>query len=293
MTPPEPRRPYAFDLATGQELALPGSDPDSFLVSPDRHRVAWMATDQGQLSGPGATGENAVHVHDFCTGVDSMCTMIRPNRLSWRRDGRALTATVNDHQLGLMNLDAGSCEVFGQDTIFSNVYFSFYSPAGDRMAGVSFNPVVDPVGQMLWVADADGHQPRTLADGRFESVGFSPDGGRIFISRLAGDQSSLGWISTGVDPPVERVIASAYGGAVAHGNQRALLIDRWSAQDASGSLALFDLDRGTRQELARAVTDSAVDASADGAARVIYAVRGRFASGQDGLWQTTLPPPPP
>jgi hypothetical protein len=43
--------------------------------------------------------------------------------------------------------------------------------------------------------------------------------------------------------------------------------------------------------LAHAVTDFAATGSVDGAARVMYAVRGRFASGQDGLWQTTLPAP--
>ena len=70
-----------------------------------------------------------------------------------------------------------------------------------------------------------------------------------------------------------------------------LVIDHVNSQDESGNLELVDIASGTHQVLAHAVTDLAASGSVDGAARVLYAVRGRFASGQDGLWQTTLPAP--
>ncbi|HET6151274.1 MAG TPA: hypothetical protein VFH68_27300 [Polyangia bacterium] len=288
------RRPYAFDPATGQELALPGFDPDVFVVSPDQHRVAWMTAQDGEVGGVAGTGDSDIHVHDFCTGAESTCTLGRPSMLAWRGDGRLVTATIDDYYLGLFNVDAGSCERFGKDTTLWDVASHQYSPAGDRMVGVSWNRAVDPIAQMLWVSDADGHQPRMLAEGPFQFYGdlpLSPDGRRVFIIRIAGEQLSYGWVSTVDQPAVEQVIASAHWQASRGGDHRALLIDRWNGQDASGSLGLFDLDRGTRQELARAVTDFAIDGSVDGEARVVYSVRGRFASGQDGLWQTTLPPP--
>lgn len=292
LTSPGRRRPYAHDVATGQEMALPGADPDKFIISPDRHRVAWMTSDSGQFRDP--AGEDDIHVHDFCAGTDGMCRMPRPSRLLWRGDGRVLTAPVDEHDLGLIDvdqLDGGSCGVLGRNTIFQNVGRYLYAPAGDRLAWTGLNYTIDPITETLWIGDADGNQPRMLAEGPFLSLAFAPDGQRIFISRVAGDQFSLGWVSTVEEPALEHVVAVAYGGAATRGNRRLLLIDRWNAQDSSGTLALLDLESGARQDLAQAVTDFAVDGSVDGAARLAYAVRGRFASGQDGLWQTTLPPP--
>ena len=82
-----------------------------------------------------------------------------------------------------------------------------------------------------------------------------------------------------------------YSGSLSRGDQRALFIDNWNGQDLSGTLALVDLMTGNRKVIAQAVTNFANDASVDGAARVDYTVRGRYASAQDGLWRITLPTP--
>ena len=132
--------------------------------------------------------------------------------------------------------------------------------------------------------------PRLLATGVL-AFAFSPDGQAIFVTRASGDQRSLSWLSLAGDSPHEQMIADAYSGAVAHGNRRVLVIDHWNGQDASGNLELVDLSTGAHQVLAHAVTDFGTNGSVDGAARVVYAVHGRFASAQDGLWQTTLPAP--
>jgi WD40 repeat protein len=120
---------------------------------------------------------------------------------------------------------------------------------------------------------------------------FSPDGQALYVLRISGDQSSLSWLSLAADSPPEQLIASPYSGRTLRGNHRVLVIDHWNSQDGSGNLELVDLPSGARQVLAHAVTDLAGSGSADGAARVLYSVRGRFASGQDGLWETTLPAP--
>ena len=90
---------------------------------------------------------------------------------------------------------------------------------------------------------------------------------------------------------VEQVLSSNRGDIGLLGNQRALFIDHYNAQDTNGELVLVDLATGDRQSLARAVASVTVIGGKEAEGTdVAYTVRGRAAASRDGLWLTTLPP---
>jgi hypothetical protein len=284
-------RPYAFDVATGNELALPGINPSDFAVSPDRHRVAWMLSYlDPQSGGDQGPAETDVYVHDFCAGSGGQCSLPHPVRMGWRSDSDLLTVELSAWMLGMVSLPDVRCGLLAEGTNAEAVVEHHFAPGNQHLAWHAVDRL-SGADNGLWLGDAAGADPRRLAEGSIAFFSFSPDGQSIFITRSSGGQLSLGWLPIDGDAPVERRLADAYSSGFASGNRRALLIDRWNEQDASGTLELVDLTTGGRQVIARAVTDFATSGSVDGAAHMIYAVRGRFASGQDGLWQTTLPAP--
>jgi hypothetical protein len=280
-------QPYVFDVNTGQETALPGGDPSAFVLSPDRHSAAWMHSDiDDTSSGKVPPDQEPIYVHNFCSGAAVQCPLPHPVQLSWRGDGGELVVDLDDNQLGLVDVPTGSCSV-----LTGNVRQHAFSPAGDRLAWVEHSPVLDSSIPALWMGDAAGGGRRIVAYD-VPAFTFSRDGQGIFIIRADSDHFSLSWVSSlASNSQHQQPIADAYNGDALRGNQRVLVIDHWNSQDASGNLELVDIASGTHQVLAHAVTDLAASGSIDGAARVMYAVRGRFASGQDGLWQTTLPTP--
>ncbi len=279
-------QPYVFDVNLGQETALPGNDPTDFVLSPDRHSAAWLHSDiDDTKNGIVPPDQTPIYVHNFCSGAAAQCPFPRPGVLGWRGDSGELVVTLANNQAGLVDVPTGTCSFFG----FGKVGQYRFSPAGDRLAWLEIDGASDLPGQ-LWVGDAAGGGARMVASD-VPIFTFSPDGQALLIIRAHGNQLSLSWLSLAAGSPPEQLIADAFSGAALLGNQRVLLIDHWNTQDGSGNLDLVDLSSGTGQVLAHAVTDLAGSGSVDGAARVMYAVHGRFASAQDGLWQTTLPAP--
>ncbi len=84
------------------------------------------------------------------------------------------------------------------------------------------------------------------------------------------------------------------GAIVATGRDRCLALLHWLAAGASGDLTLIDYATGAQTVLAQDVYAVAVDAppeTSDALApgtRIVYLVRGRIASPDDGLWATEL-----
>lgn len=278
-------QPYVFDVNTGQETALAGVDPSQFVISPDRHSAAWTRLNTPDLSDVTQSPvQTPIYVHDFCSGAEVQCPVLGPQQITWRRDGGGLFIDGANQQLSLVDVSNSTCTSLPHATI--GQYGA--SPAGDRLAWIMQHNAVEP--PQLWIGDATGSDARMVADD-VAGFSFSPDGRALFITRISVDHLSLSWLLLGASSLPEQPIADAFSGATLRGNQRVLLIDHWNTQDQSGDLELVDLLSGTRQVLAHAVTDLAGSGSVDGAARVMYAVHGRFASAQDGLWQTTLPAP--
>jgi hypothetical protein len=288
--PTDVPQPYVFDVNTGQETALPAElDPSEFVLSPDRHSAAWMYV-YDSSSSTQLPAQTPIYIHNFCSGAAVQCPLVGPQQITWRSDSRGLAVDLAGRQLGLVDIPTGTCSVLGAPVGTLNVALHTFSPGGDRLAWTAIDAATNLPSGDLWVSDAAGREPRMVASDVFNFT-FSPDGQALFITRASGDQLSLSWLSLAADSPPEQLIADAFGGATRVGNQRVLVIDHWNTQDGSGNLELVDLASGTRQVLAHAVTDQAGSSSVDGAARVMYAVHGRFASAQDGLWQTTLPAP--
>jgi hypothetical protein len=279
---------YVFDVNTGQETPLPGLDPSELVLSPDRHSAAWTDIDPNALST--APVETWIFVHNFCSGAATRCSLPGPRQITWRADSGKLAVDLADEQLGLVDVPTGTCSVVGAPAISLGIDLHEFSPAGDRLAWTTSDPTGNASAEALWLSDAAGREPRMVASGVL-GFAFSPDGQALFITRLNGNQLSMSWLSLAADSPPEQLVADGFSGATLRGNQRLLIIDHWNTQDGSGNLDLIDLLSGTRQVLAHAVTDLAGSGSVDGPARVLYSVRGRFASAQDGLWETTLPAP--
>lgn len=280
-------QPYVFDVNTGQETALPGTDPNDFVLSPDRHSAAWTHVVDDYVMGNVSPEEAPIYVHNFCNGAAAQGSLPGPKQLAWRADGGELVVELADFRVGLIDAPTGSSSFLGSGQIGQHGF----SPAGDRLAWTVTN-VANDLPTQLWIGDPAGAGARMIADDVF-SFAFSPDGQALYIVRITGEggQFSLSWLSLAADSPSEQLIANPYSGATLRGNQRVLVIDHWNTQDGSGNLDLVDLRSGARQVLAHAVTGLAGSSSVDGAARVLYSVRGRFASAQDGLWETTLPAP--
>ena len=280
--------PYVLDVGTGQETALPGDDPSAFVVSPDRHSAAWMHSDIADTgNGTMPPDQQPIYVHNFCSGAAVQCPLPHPVQVSWRGDGGELVVDLNDNQLAVVDVATGSCSVLD-----GNVRQHAFSPAGNQLAWIGDEgATVSPAPITLWMRDAAAGGQRLVAYD-VPAFRFSPDGQRIFIIHSDSDHFSLSWVSSmASNSQHQQPIADSYSGVALRGNQRVLVIDHWNSQDASGNLELVDIASGRQQVLAHAVTGVAASGSIDGAARVMYAVRGRFASGQDGLWQTMLPAP--
>jgi hypothetical protein len=280
--------PYAFDVNAGVELALPGSNPSAFSISPDQHTVAWTHSDDDDVAAgiPSSAATN-VYYRDLCSGSGGQCSMARPEGLQWRSDSGALIATLAAPDIGVVSLPGGDCTFPAAAN--GGAPFVELTPDGQHMAWLSAGAADS---KSIWMGDALGAQAQQLVAGPALGFGFTGDVQRMFIWRAPGQEESFDWIALGGAAPVEQTISDNMGGQVDWGNRRVLLVDRWNTQDASGTLALFDLVAGTRLDLAQAVTGFAAYGAIDDTAQVTYLVHGRYASAQDGIWQTTLPPLP-
>ena len=130
-----------------------------------------------------------------------------------------------------------------------------------------------------------------LAGGPSLGGTFSADGQIVYVSHGGESNASLGWVDLRASTPVEQVLSSNRGDIAVLGNQRAMFIDHYNAQDGNGELVLVDLATGARQSLARAVANVTVAGGNEAEGTdVAYVVRGRAAAARDGLWLTTLPP---
>ena len=273
---------FGYDLNAGRAIKLPGQGPTHLYVSPDQQTVLY--DDDLQIS---------KRYWSLCNGGMDFCPYLAGSFVLWRPDSKGFVSIIVDGSvasapLAVANFAGGVCT--GQ-SVASSVSFVGYSPAGDSLAWSTIGSAGGS-DDALFLAQPDGSAAVSIASGPFTGVRFSPDGQRLLIARSSTSSVSLFWIDLTASPPAEHLLASDYGGFSRGGSRRALLVDHWNTQDASGELALIDVDSGARQTLGRAVTGFASwgnDVDAAGT-NVAYAVRSRVPSDRDGLWLTALPP---
>ena len=173
-----------------------------------------------------------------------------------------------------------------------------FSPDSSAMAWLVQPPSGDAT---LWSAGADGSAPRKIGTGDLAGPPSQPTflGPSELQFQLAGD---LAWVDVHDDPVRLHYIAEKVFGTATDIGGWVVIGDELSRQDESGTLSLVDPQSGARRMISREVEDYVVlgmaptsplmsppDATLDnGPVRILYKVRGRNPSSQDGIWIATV-----
>jgi hypothetical protein len=163
-----------------------------------------------------------------------------------------------------------------------------------------------PTGEsQLWTAASDGSAARMIGSGDIEDAHFITDGGARLEMTLGGE---LDWLdlhdATG---PLHHVAEQVHGMIFdITGGQWLIMGSEWSATDGTETLALINRDDGQVRPISPSVAQYDVlqeELGADGGfvdpyggtgvgreLLVVYVVRGRNPSAQDGIWRATITP---
>jgi hypothetical protein len=146
-------------------------------------------------------------------------------------------------------------------------------------------------GSALWTAAGDGSAAREIGRGPIQTAPWSP---YFFAAselemRIARD---LVWIDVNDAPVKMHYIAQDVFIRPLDYDRQVLIGYDWSDQDGTGTLGLVDRDTGAKRLISSQVVtyDAARPASADSPVQnyIVYLVRGRNPSSQDGLWIATI-----
>jgi hypothetical protein len=171
-----------------------------------------------------------------------------------------------------------------------------FSPDGRAMYWL-VQPTTGVLDAGLWTAAADGSGARLLGSGLIDS---SPNQAPRFVGdsqlelTLGGD---LVWIDVHEDPVRVHYIADHVFGSVIGLGRWLITGHDYSDQDDTGQLALINRDNGETRAISPAVAAYVTpDLPPDGrlrelpeTVRIVYLVRGRNPSPQDGVWLATIP----
>jgi hypothetical protein len=268
---------YVHDFGAGTTAPLDGEAFDTVFYNRGHHLLVWGAR------------QAPTRYENVCTGARGQCEISPTNLIAWRPDGAGFAMFGNEQVLSTVDIAAATC---GHPTDLNAAYSVLqaqFAPGSDRLLWVA-GSVFDESPRTLWLADRDGNAPVALLTAPNMNARFSGDGRRIYASHLDVSTVALGWFDVAGSPPTEHILSTNHEEGARLGNRRALFIDHYNFQDGNGEMALADVETGTRQLLARAVTAITLSGGVDGEAAVAYAARGRGASSRDGLWLTTLPP---
>jgi hypothetical protein len=180
------------------------------------------------------------------------------------------------------------------------VGYADFSPDGTALAWL-----VEPSDDKptLWTAGRDGSSPRAIGTDYIDGFNYGLTRAPHFVGdaqlefTLAGD---LVWVDVHDDPVQVHYITEQVFGASVDLGRWLVSGHEYSDQDSSGALALINRDSGETREISPAVAMYASpDVSVYGVTpgvykddgspvRIVYLVRGRNPSAQDGLWVATI-----
>jgi len=181
-----------------------------------------------------------------------------------------------------------------------DVGFADFSPDGTAMVWL-VEPFDDKA--TLWTAGRDGSAPREIGSGYIRGALYTRNEAPHFVAgsrlelTLDGD---LVWIDVHDDPVRPHTIADQVFGTPIDLGRRVVTGHDYSDQDATGPLALVNRDSGEQRPISPAVASyTSPDVNLyrgtpgvfneDGRpVRIVYLVRGRNPSPQDGLWIATI-----
>jgi hypothetical protein len=173
-----------------------------------------------------------------------------------------------------------------------------FSPDGQALF---WTIATGPVDGEIWAAAGDGSAPRMIGSGAISLVAFLDLPGSQRLEFYL--DSDFVWVDLRDDPIVlHDVVQQVFEGYADLGNSWLLIGYDYSTQDGTGTLGLVNRDTGATRPISPSVTGfraayvrtPADDAGAPEAAApdggspalydVVYAVRGRNPSPQDGIW---------
>ena len=177
-----------------------------------------------------------------------------------------------------------------------------FSPDGSAMYWL-VQPTTGILDAKLWTAAADGSGARMLGSGLI-GTGVLGDFSEGPPPRFVGDSQleftlggDLVWVDVHEDPVTLHYIADhVFGNAIGLGRWLISGYD-YSDQDDAGKLAVINRVDGEKRAISPSVaTYVTPDIPSDGrlrtlpeTIRVVYLVRGRNPSSQDGVWMATIP----
>ena len=189
---------------------------------------------------------------------------------------------------------AGSCTVLAA----TNVSAAAFSPDGSALMWLVQPPY--PAAAELWLAAGDGSAPRLVGVDGISGPPGQPRfaaGGQLDLF-IDGD---LVWLDTHDDPILTHAIAEQVIGPVIDRGRWLIMGYGATVQDGTARLGIVDRETGDKRLISPDVlTFMSPDIangnnnvyppnrSADEPIRIVYQVRGRNPSSQDGLWVATI-----
>jgi hypothetical protein len=204
--------------------------------------------------------------------------------------------------LDLLTLGTAGGSASCQQLAASEVVTADFSPDGDFV----FWLAEPPAGEVqLFAAAGDGSGAHMIGTGEIEDAHFIGDGGARLELTLGGElewidlhdaASTLHHVAEQVHGPTYDIVSGPW-----------LIVNyQWSPTDGTGTLAVIDRDNGQVRVISPAVAqyealpeelgadggfvDPFGDAGVGDELVVVYVVRGRNPSSQDGLWRATIVP---
>lgn len=147
----------------------------------------------------------------------------------------------------------------------------------------------------LWTGGPDGSAPRVIGAGAIAGPPKQP----FFVGRsnlLLYLLKDLAWIDVHDDPVRLHYVAErVFGDPFGFGTDWLITGYDHSSQDGNGTLGLVQFRTGAKRPISREVVSygityqaQVIDLSGDYSLRVVYIVRGRNPSAQDGIWVATI-----
>ncbi len=174
-----------------------------------------------------------------------------------------------------------------------NVIWADFSGDGSRIAWIAKTRVGSDTD--LFTANSDGSDATMILTGEIFAAGFV--GGTNHLEMAYG--GDLVWLD--VDDPTHfsYVAEQLFGTATGVGGSWYVAGYNFSSQDATGLLGVVNLESGAKQLISPAVAqylvtpqtmelDGGAGSRVTGLYRVVYLVRGRNPSSQDGIWVATV-----
>jgi hypothetical protein len=262
--------------ATWQQTDIPGSDTELLLV--------WDATQRRVTSCPFARGTLPLKTSP---GSSSVMGLVSPDRNRFAfamsdalRSTGALPGAyaVTSPLIEVSIAGAGSCALLARKDV------SVVAIADEAVAWVESAP--GGGAETLWVAGAPGDAPRALGSMTIlEAPTFiAPHTLQVQLG------TDLAWLDVRDDPVKLHYVAEHVFGTPSTGPRWLVTGYGRSSQDGTGTLGVVDWQTGDKHRISPAVLDFIVSSrnSSTRPLNIVYQVRGRSASSQDGIWAATI-----